>query len=204
MPKETFFRLPEEKKKKIEQALKKEFSRVSFAEASISRVIEEANIPRGSFYQYFEDKEDAIKYMMEEFKQTEKQKIRHLLDENQGDLFATAIAIFDHVIEGIHQKEEIKLCQNVMQELKNENKLLFEEIHQMPHTHHLNIKQIPINRTKLNIQEEEDLEEMMKLVTNMVRTAIMEVITNRVDREQGKKSLIRQIKILKRGMEKQN
>ncbi len=202
MPKETFFRLPEEKKRKIEQALKKEFSRVSFAEASISRVIEEANIPRGSFYQYFDDKEDAITYMMEEFKKTEKKKIRHLLEENQGDLFTTAIAIFDHVVEGIHQKEEMKLCQNVMQELKNENKLLFDEIHKMPHSHHLVIHQIPIDRSKLNLVEDEDLEEMMKLVTNAVRTNIMEVITNRVNQEQGRKSLIRQIEILKRGMEK--
>ena len=53
MPKQTFFNLKEDKKEKIEKALIKEFSRNSFEKASISNIILEANIPRGSFYQYF-------------------------------------------------------------------------------------------------------------------------------------------------------
>ena len=62
VPKSTFFNLNEEKRIKIEKALKTEFSRGSFEEASVSNIVTNAQIPRGSFYQYFEDKEDAIKY----------------------------------------------------------------------------------------------------------------------------------------------
>ena len=65
MPKETFYNLNEEKKEKIEKAIINEFSRNSFEKASISNIIEEAKIPRGSFYQYFDDKEDAVKYIIE-------------------------------------------------------------------------------------------------------------------------------------------
>ena len=61
MPKQTFFNLKEEKKKKIEKALIKEFSNNTFEKASISNIIAEANIPRGSFYQYFESKEDLLR-----------------------------------------------------------------------------------------------------------------------------------------------
>ena len=57
MPKSTFFNLNEEKRIKIEKALKTEFSRGSFEEASVSNIVTNAQIPRGSFYQYFEDKE---------------------------------------------------------------------------------------------------------------------------------------------------
>ena len=51
MPKSTFFRLPEEKRGRLMDAAWAEFTRVSFAEASINRIIRSAQIPRGSFYQ---------------------------------------------------------------------------------------------------------------------------------------------------------
>ena len=58
MPKQTFFNLPEGKRKTLMNAAEKEFARVPLAKASISNIIKDANIPRGSFYQYFENKED--------------------------------------------------------------------------------------------------------------------------------------------------
>lgn len=65
MPKQTFMKLSEEKKEKIIKAAKKEFSRVTIEEASIKNIIEEANIARVSFYQYFESKEDLLRIFIE-------------------------------------------------------------------------------------------------------------------------------------------
>lgn len=61
MPKETFVKLPEEKKDKIIKAAKKEFARVPFEHTSIKNIVEDADIARGSFYQYFESKEDLLR-----------------------------------------------------------------------------------------------------------------------------------------------
>ncbi len=61
MPKETFLKLPEEKKHKIIKAAKKEFERVPFEQTSIKNIANEAEIARGSFYQYFESKEDLLR-----------------------------------------------------------------------------------------------------------------------------------------------
>ena len=61
MPKETFLKLPEEKKHKIMKAAKKEFERVPFEQTSIKNIANEAEIARGSFYQYFESKEDLLR-----------------------------------------------------------------------------------------------------------------------------------------------
>ena len=65
MPSSTFFRLPEEKRERLMQEVWKEFTRVSYAEASINRIILGARIPRGSFYQYFEDKNDLFLYLLD-------------------------------------------------------------------------------------------------------------------------------------------
>ena len=64
MPKDTFLNLSEYKKNKIINAAKKEFARVPIEEASIKNIVEEAEIARGSFYQYFESKEDLLKYIL--------------------------------------------------------------------------------------------------------------------------------------------
>ena len=50
MPSERFLHLPEEKKMRIIKAALKEFARVSYDEISINRIIQDAGIPRGSFY----------------------------------------------------------------------------------------------------------------------------------------------------------
>ena len=59
MPKPTFFNLPEEKRSAIEEAAILEFRNHPFAGASINRIVECSGISKGSFYQYFDDKEDV-------------------------------------------------------------------------------------------------------------------------------------------------
>jgi len=66
VPKETFFNLEFEKQKRIFIAAVDEFAEQSFNEAKLSRIIKAAQIPRGSFYQYFEDKADLYTYLFQE------------------------------------------------------------------------------------------------------------------------------------------
>ncbi|MCR3921966.1 MAG: TetR/AcrR family transcriptional regulator [Firmicutes bacterium] len=66
MPKETFYNLKDDKKQKIFAAAVQEFSSSRFNEASINQIIKHAEISRGSFYQYFNDKEDIYLYMISE------------------------------------------------------------------------------------------------------------------------------------------
>ncbi len=65
MPKETFFNLGEEKRYRIIDAALQEFEEQFYDNASINRIIAGAQIPKGSFYQYFEDKKDLYKYVIE-------------------------------------------------------------------------------------------------------------------------------------------
>ncbi len=63
MPKTTFQNLPEEKRRRILAAISREIARVPFEDTSINRIVQDAGIPRGSFYQYFEDRDDLFQYM---------------------------------------------------------------------------------------------------------------------------------------------
>ncbi len=55
MPKETFNKLSQDKKDRITQGFLKEFYNKPYEEASITAVVKELGIAKGSVYQYFEE-----------------------------------------------------------------------------------------------------------------------------------------------------
>lgn len=64
MPKDTFFNLPEEKRTRVEEAAIDEFASYTYETASVNRIVDGAGIAKGSFYQYFKDKKDLYKHIM--------------------------------------------------------------------------------------------------------------------------------------------
>ena len=56
----TFERLPEEKKERILAAARREFVEYPYEKSSINRILQDAKVPKGSFYQYFDDKVDLF------------------------------------------------------------------------------------------------------------------------------------------------
>ena len=66
MPRSTFFNLPEDKRARVVEALKVEFAARPYVRASVDRVIGAAGVSKGSFYQYFDNKEDAYAHLVRE------------------------------------------------------------------------------------------------------------------------------------------
>lgn len=65
MPKSTFYNLSDEKRDRIIEASIDEFSSNPYEVSSINQIVKSANIAKGSFYQYFENKEDLYKMIIE-------------------------------------------------------------------------------------------------------------------------------------------
>lgn len=78
MPKDTFFNLPQEKKNRIIKGAKEAFSKKHYNEVSIDLIVKLSEIPKGSFYQYFINKDDLFKYV---FRDIGIDKNKVLLDE---------------------------------------------------------------------------------------------------------------------------
>lgn len=118
MPTERFLNLPEEKKKRIIQASITEFARVPFEEVSINRIIQEADISRGSFYQYFEDKQDLRVFLLGGFRTCLESKVKAYLIGKQGELFQFFKDAFDEITkEGM--KDELKaVCKNAFAQMR--------------------------------------------------------------------------------------
>ena len=77
MPTNTFHNLDESKKQRIIDASFQEFATMPYDQIKLSNIIKKSKIPRGSFYQYFEDKRDLYIYL---FDLISKKKLEHMGD----------------------------------------------------------------------------------------------------------------------------
>lgn len=115
MPTSTFFRLPEEKRQRLVEAAVAEFTQTRFADVSINRIIQSAHIPRGSFYQYFEDKEDLFRYLMADMREYFFGILLEILDEDK-DLITVPLRAFDRFLDSSGQADPILArCVGIMQ-----------------------------------------------------------------------------------------
>lgn len=64
MPTSTFFNLPDKKREKLLECAIDEFADHDYQSASVSRIVSQAGISKGSLYQYFKDKEDLYHYLL--------------------------------------------------------------------------------------------------------------------------------------------
>lgn len=87
MPKETFFNLPAEKRQHFLDIALAEFAHNDYPNASISRIVAQAGIAKGSFYQYFTDKEELYHYLLELGAQQKAQFLATPPPEIEMDIF---------------------------------------------------------------------------------------------------------------------
>ena len=199
MPTKTFFNLKEDKRQRVEKALMHEFGKGSFEQASITNIVNEAKIPRGSFYQYFVDKKDAVTYLIQKFILLEHQKIHEALVENNGDIFETALRIYDYRTKETILNFDIGLAKNILEELRRNNVNIFENRDILEKEESLKKY---INKDNLKIKSEEDLHYFIRILTAIVRSVTMEVFSERISKEEGRKMLEKELEIIKKGAEK--
>lgn len=120
MPTERFYRLPEEKRRTILEAAKKEFARVPYEKASINQIIHNADISRGSFYTYFEDKQDILRCILEEGRDEMEAVCRKALEENQGDYLKMLECLFEHFVKTLQRTTQtLDMARNVFSHQEN-------------------------------------------------------------------------------------
>lgn len=107
MPTKTFLRLPAEKQARLLDAAWAEFTRVSYADTSINNIVKDAGISRGSFYQYFADKDDLFVYLLKDIIDQLTEAYHHLLDQVHGDPFQLQLVSYDQFVQKSGEKQPL-------------------------------------------------------------------------------------------------
>ncbi|MEH7383494.1 TetR family transcriptional regulator [Bacillus sp. JJ1533] len=198
MPKLTFFNLPEDKKQTLLEAAKKEFSNVPLFDASISNIIKSAGISRGSFYQYFEDKEDAFFFLLGEFAKEKKESFLFMLERDEGDIFQTFIDFFELFLK---EAENLAFLKTALLNMTHKIERMFDKMISEQEIND-NFKKLcsRINISKLNVSDEVELFHALQIITSVMLRNLIHSFAHDLSREMAMKNFMTEINLLKKGL----
>ena len=200
MPKETFLKLSKEKQQKIIKSAKKEFARAPIENVSIKNIVEDADIARGSFYQYFESKEDLLIYILKENSEKLNQKLKDKVKETNGDIFRLYIFLYDSMIEEFTNNPDQELFKQIFINLKSSDENVFDLVKKTKPQDIIEYYE-QIDKTKLNITNHEDLVIICDMLNAITRRAVIKNFKNK-SKEYCRKMFLKEIEYLKYGIEK--
>ena len=198
LPKQTFFNLPEEKQETLIQAAKNEFSRVPLNEASIANIVKNAHIPRGSFYQYFDDKEDAFFYLLELETKANREKFIFLLKQTEGDVAETFIALFKHMLIKFKDQENRSFFKNTFLNMNHKIEHVFTEGIRV--TEDFSEISDIIDTQKLNISHEQEVMYIAKIIGVVTVHNLIQNFAKEIPLDEAVRNYEFEIDLLKRGL----
>ncbi|MDQ0273166.1 TetR/AcrR family transcriptional regulator [Cytobacillus purgationiresistens] len=202
MPKITFFNLPKEKQDKLVFAARQEFSRVPLYQASITNIIKTAKIPRGSFYQYFEDKEDAFFFLLNERVEANKNYLFTLIKQHDGDIIQTMVDLFELIIS--EEEENLSFLKNIFLNMTHRIETEFERSFNDYDAKEIKIIELKslIDKSKLNLSNDEELTYVMKILISVMIRSVIDKFSRELSNEEAMRGFRIEIDLLKRGLAK--
>ena len=96
MPKDTFFKISEDKRIKLENVGISLFSQFDFESVEVKQIVEAADIPRGSFYAYFNNLEDYYSYIISSLQENRIKEIEEMANAFSGNFFEFIISMYNN------------------------------------------------------------------------------------------------------------
>lgn len=195
---ETFLRLSEEKRNRVLDAAWEEVTRVSFAEVSINRIVQKAEIARGSFYQYFQDKEEMMAYLMTQGWAYLLRGYQHNLRMAGGDIFRLQEICFEQFCAQRENADPV--LERFMKFLKINPGLDCQKI-LGDHGKHKLVEMLweDMDRSSLIRQDREFVTQVLGLSLVSVAGAVADCAARPETQETVRKELMLRLEIIRRG-----
>jgi AcrR family transcriptional regulator len=204
LPKPTFFNLSKEKQELLINAAKKEFSRVPLYEASISNIIKDAEIPRGSFYQYFQDKEDVFFFLLENYSKQFYNQFISIIKLNNGDLFKSFVDWFKFILINFEVPENRQYFKNAFLNMNHEiQKTFTKNFYDETVKSRLFELNGLLNFENINIRNEEELYHILRIMMVMTFQNLVYVFAKELPIHEALRAFSLDLELLKKGFYKE-
>ena len=198
MPKGTFFNLPEEKRERILMAVVKEISRVPIDKISINKIIHDAEISRGSFYQYFIDKDDVIKYVTYDYIKNIRERVVESFRASEGDVFKAVEIILRGTMEYIIKSGNINFSKNILIQVKTDvEKTIALAVNSTDCI--LKIFKENMDISKLKEKNNEAIDDLLQMIFSIFKETVTRIFYDINNAELEYERFVRQIEIIKWG-----
>lgn len=199
MPTITFNKLSRDKKKALEVAALKEFSNHTYEDISINRIIHEIGMPRGSFYLYFENKEDLYLYVTDKYITKFIYSFINYIKENNGDIIKSYEGVLDIIIKYCKNGEKAALVTKFLEGLTHRISGKTKAINRQDI---INCTTNSINKEYLSDDVDKDLFYIIDLLTNTLIHSLTEYLLMNKDEIRVKNKYFSQLNIIKKGIYK--
>jgi len=195
MPKETFYNLPESKRKSVLEAVKKEFEEHSIKDASVKDIVNALGISRGSFYTYFENLEESYFTILElETIETHELFLR-IYRQEEKNLFNTLDLYGQELAGELFKKEKYALYKNRYLYWSAELDALWKNFYKR----NGNIKRYEVEM-ELRQSDDKEMKEVMHYIKAVVHELIKRAFLEKWDRQVFLEHYENQISWMKNGL----
>ena len=204
MIKKTFYNLPEEKRQRVTEAIVDEFANVEDDKVSINRIVQKANISRGSFYQYFDDKLDLVEVLIRSYLNLVIDDLRRAIISSDGDIFYTFECIYDIIIGLSKDERNRKVLRNLISNIRANNNLVSDYIVKRYIKQYNSIEEFinitdEFSRKSFRFKSDEDLTYLQQILTSVLKNEIYNFYVFDTDPEETKARYLRKLYIIKKG-----
>ena len=200
MPTNTFLNLPEEKQKKIIEASYKEFERVPIEQVSIKNIVETAEIARGSFYQYFEDKDDLFEYVMNLKVGNMEKNIKKIIEEENGNIINVFISLYDHLIKVGKLRKNNKFFRQIFENIRTSDNFMLIRKETMNEKLNQSLYELyEKNKEVLNIKNEQEYKLIIEILSSITRRRLVASLKYK-NLEDARKDFLKEIEFLENGI----
>lgn len=171
------------------------------AEASIARIIKDADIPRGSFYQYFEDKDDLFTQIAAEEIKEKFASFTNKVIQKEGDLLSAVEEFFEDYIQHLTAEENKKLERNIFLSMNEKMKNKMIPTHkEHPCMEGFKTVMEAIDRAKLGLASEKEFKYLGKMINGMLFRLLTQFLNDITSKEECLEIFRFEMDIIKRGL----
>ena len=167
---------------------------------TVQKALEEADIARGSFYQYFESKEDLLIYILKENSEKLNIKLKNEVSKTNGDIFKLYIFLYDSMLEEFTGNSDQDLFKQIFINLKSSDENIFDIVKNIKPQNIIDYYE-QIDKTNLKIENYDDLTVVCDMLNAITRRAVIKNFKNK-SKEECKAMFLKEIEYLKHGIEK--
>lgn len=205
MPTQRFLNLPDKKREKIKRAAIHEFSKFPFFDVSINQIIKEADISRGSFYTYFEDKEDLLTYLLRDFRESCKEWFFQSLELCKGNIYQVFWYAILELIDRGREQQDFVFYRNIFLDTKlvtDTNMIGFKDFFNQNKEEQELVRSCyeKLDHTVCPVSSNEELSQLMELLLFLVAKSMAMYFVDSAEKEKILHAVKYQFKVIEEGV----
>lgn len=192
-----FYNIPKEKQEMFINVATTEFTTKSFEQVSVNSIVKNAGISRGSFYTYFENKDELFNFIFTQVREERFNYAKELLKESNRDFFTFIEKLFEYDFDHFSTHNRYSLFRNYIHYIQVNKKGTIKDSMIMPLSggfvgkERLYSNVFDIDKYGMNNDEFLDLAEMTMLIVvntflksesdNLSKEEIIKLFKNRIE-----------------------